>query len=155
MQQLNLWLVSDRIFTVSDEFGDNLLTDNDAFKIEQHPLYGISQNLVSEAKAKYKAAKVGSLPKFNLQGGLQKVNGNSGFYSYQAGISIPFLSGTNRAKIRTAKVDKEIIETNLQFKRKEVQSRYLQAKENYKKWKATWEFYKDKVLIVTLSLIHI
>ena len=149
LQQLNLWLVSDRIFTVSDEFGDNLLTDNDAFKIEQHPLYSISQNLVSEAKAKYKAAKVGSLPKFNLQGGLQKVNGNSGFYSYQAGISIPFLSGTNRAKIRTAKVDKEIIETNLQFKRKEVQSRYLQAKENYKKWKATWEFYKDKVLIVT------
>jgi cobalt-zinc-cadmium resistance protein CzcA len=149
LQQLNLWLVSDRIFTVSDEFGDDLVTDNDTFKIEQHPLYSISQNLLSEAKAKYKAAKVGSLPKFNLQGGLQKVNGNSGFYSYQAGISIPFLSGTNKAKIRTAKVDKEIIETNLQFKRKEVQSRYLQAKENYKKWKATWEFYKDEVLIVT------
>ncbi|WP_299183375.1 CusA/CzcA family heavy metal efflux RND transporter [uncultured Aquimarina sp.] len=149
LQQLNLWLVSDELFTVSDKFNDNLEIDNHTFKIEKHPLYSISQNLVSEAEANFKAARANNLPKFNLQGGLQKINGNSGFYSYQAGISIPFLSGSNKAKIRTAKIDKEIVETNLQFKKQEVQSKYVQAKENYKKWKATWEFYKNEVLIVT------
>ncbi|MDV7187739.1 CusA/CzcA family heavy metal efflux RND transporter [Lutibacter sp. TH_r2] len=148
LQQLNLWLISEDFYTVSDELDVNLET-NETFQIEQHPLYSISQNKVSEAEANYKAAKTNNLPKFNLQGSNQKIDGNSGFYSYQAGISIPFLSGTNKAQIKTTKIDKEIAETNLQFKKREVQSKYVQAHENYKKWKATWEFYKDKVLIVT------
>ena len=33
-------------------------------------------------------------------------------------ISIPFLSGSNKAQIRTAKIDKEITEANVQFKQK-------------------------------------
>ncbi|SNR69273.1 CusA/CzcA family heavy metal efflux RND transporter [Lutibacter flavus] len=149
LQQLNLWLISEELYTVSDEFKASLDTDNNTFQIEQHPLYSISQNRVSEAEANFKAAKTNNLPKFNLQGGLLKVEGNSGFYSYQAGISIPFLSGTNKAQIKTTKIEKEIAETNLQFKKREVQSKYVQARENYKKWKATWEFYKNKVLVVT------
>ena len=149
LQQLNLWLFSDKLFTVSDDFNDNLKVYNDTVEIERHPLYSISENLLSEAEAKYKTAKNNNLPKFNLQGGIQKVDGNSGFYSYQAGISIPFLSGSNKVEIRTAKIDKEIVETNLQFKKQEVESRYIQSKENYKKWKSSWELYRDQVLPLT------
>lgn len=148
LQQLNLWLVSDEFYTVSNEF-EELETDKKVFNVETHPLYSFLQNKVNEAEANYKAAKADNLPKFNLQGGLQKVGGNSGFYSYQAGISIPFLSGTNKAQVRTAKIDKEIAATQLQFKKQEVQSQFLQAKENYSKWKTSWEFYKNEVLPVT------
>src|SRR5690606_12193721 len=98
LQQFNLWLVSEEIFTVSDEFEVAIDSDMETISIENHPLYSMSQNIVDEAEAKYKAAKADNLPKFNLQGGIQKVNGNSGFYTYQAGISIPFLSGTNKAQ---------------------------------------------------------
>ena len=111
-----------------------------------HPLYGISQLQVVEAEANYKAAKADNLPKFNLQGGLQKVNGNSGYVTYQAGVSIPFLSGTNKARIKTARIDKEIALVNSDFKKKEVVSKYTQSQENYQKWKTTWLFYKDEVL---------
>ena len=149
LQQFNLWLGSDEIFTVSDEFDVVMDIDIETFNIENHPLYSMSQNIVDEAEAKYKAAKADNLPKFNLQGGLQRVNGNSGFYTYQAGISIPFLSGSNKAQIRSAKIDREIAETNVEFNKKEVQSRLMQAKENYVKWKTTWEFYKDQVLPLT------
>ncbi|MCA0933910.1 CusA/CzcA family heavy metal efflux RND transporter [Lutimonas saemankumensis] len=148
LQQFNLWLASDEFFSVSDDYIDELETNNDTLRIEEHPLYTISQNLIDEAEANYKAARVKNVPKFNLQGGLQEVNGNSGFYTYQAGISIPFLSGTNKAQIRTARIDMEIAETSLLFKNQEVQSRFIQAKEKYKKWKVTWEFYKNEVLIV-------
>ena len=148
LQQFNLWLASDEFFAVSDDYIDELATNNDTLRIEEHPLYTISQNLIDEAEASYKAARVKNVPKFNLQGGLQEVNGNSGFYTYQAGISIPFLSGTNKAQIRTARIDREIAETSLLFKNQEVQSRFIQAKEKYKKWKVTWEFYKNEVLIV-------
>jgi cobalt-zinc-cadmium resistance protein CzcA len=148
LQQFNLWLVSDELFSVSDDYKDDLKINNDTLKIEEHPLYSISQNLIDEAEANYKAARLKNAPKFNLQGGLQEVIGNSGFYTYQAGISIPFLSGTNKAQIRTARIDREIAETSLLFKNKEVQSRFIQAKEKYNKWKVTWEFYKNEVLIV-------
>ena len=148
LQQFNLWLVSEELFSVSDDYKDELEINNDTLKIEEHPLYSISQNLIDEAEANYKAARVKNVPKFNLQGGLQEVNGNSGFYTYQAGLSIPFLSGTNKAQIRTARIDREIAETSLLFKNQEVQSRFIQAKEKYKKWKVTWEFYKNEVLIV-------
>ncbi|SDW48280.1 cobalt-zinc-cadmium resistance protein CzcA [Lutibacter oricola] len=149
LQQLNLWLVSDEIFTVSDEFDSAIDLNIEKFNIENHPLYSMSQNIVDEAAANYKVAKANNLPKFNLQGGLQKVEGISGFYSYQAGISIPFLSGTNKAQIRSTKIDKEIAEANVLFKKQEVQSKFVQAKENYIKWKNSWEFYKNQVLPLT------
>ncbi len=149
LQQLNLWLVSDVFYTVPDELEMVNKIDIDTFSLEAHPLYGISQIQVSEAEANYKAAKAKNLPKFNLQGGLQKVNGNSGFYTYQAGISIPFLSGSTKAQIRAAKIDTEIAQANVQFKQKEVQSKFMQAKENYQKWRTSWLFYKNEVLPLT------
>jgi cobalt-zinc-cadmium resistance protein CzcA len=148
-QQLNLWLVSEENYTVPDDLDIINEFEMEDFNVESHPLYSISQLQVAEAEANYKTAKAENLPKFNIQGGLQKVNGNSGFYTYQAGISIPFLSGTTKAQIRTAKIDKQIAEANVQFKRKEVQSQFMQAKENYQKWKSSWLFYKNEVLPLT------
>ena len=146
LQQLNLWLVSEKFYTVPDEFKTLNNINLTTFSVEAHPLYGVSQLKIAEAEANYKAAKAENSPKFNLQGGLQKVNGSSGYYTYQAGISIPFLSGTTRKQIRTAKFNKEIAEVNMLFKQKEVQSKFNQAKENYQKWKTSWLFYKDEVL---------
>ncbi|WP_242093142.1 CusA/CzcA family heavy metal efflux RND transporter [Aestuariivivens sediminicola] len=146
LQQLNLWLVSYTFYTVPGDFEINNDIDVDAFNLEEHPLYNIAQLQVTEAEATYKASRADNLPKLNLQGGLQNVNGNSGFYTYQAGVSIPFLSGTNKAKVKTAKIDKEIAETNIHFKKQEVQSKFIQSKENYQKWKTSWLFYKNEVL---------
>ncbi|WP_142785874.1 CusA/CzcA family heavy metal efflux RND transporter [Changchengzhania lutea] len=146
LQQLNLWLVSDTFYTIPNAIEMTNEMDMDAFILETHPLYNIAQLEVKEAEATYKAAKADNLPKLNLQGGLQNANGNSGFYTYQAGISIPFLSGTTKAKIKTAKIDTEIAKTNIQFKKQDLQSQFIQSKENYKKWKNSWLFYKNEVL---------
>ncbi|MEW7278721.1 CusA/CzcA family heavy metal efflux RND transporter [Aquimarina sp. 2201CG1-2-11] len=145
LEQLNLWLLSDVYYTVSNDDQVTLTTMEDT-TIETHPEFTLTQNLVEEAKANYKAAKATNLPKFNLQGGLQKVNGTTGFYTYQAGISLPFLSGDNRAKIKTARINKEIAVSNIEYQQQEIQSRYSQAKEHYKKWETSWDFYNTKVL---------
>jgi len=149
LQQLNLWLVSDEFYNVPDELDITNEIDINDFNAKEHPLYNLAQIQIDEAEANYKVAKAENLPKFNLQGGLQNVNGNSGFYTYQAGISIPFLSGTTKANIRTAKIDKQIAETNIQFRQNEVESKFIQAKENYLKWKTSWLFYKEQVLPLT------
>ncbi|MFV0540532.1 MAG: CusA/CzcA family heavy metal efflux RND transporter [Aestuariibaculum sp.] len=150
LQQFNLWLLSDDLYTVSNNFEADLeqnlqLNEN----IENHPAYTMVQNKILEAEANYKTAKASNLPKLNLQGGLQKVQGNTGFYSYQAGISIPFLSGENRSKIKTAKIDKQIANNEAYFKLKEVQFKFLQAKKNYNKWKIIWQTYKTETLALT------
>ncbi|MDX6747366.1 CusA/CzcA family heavy metal efflux RND transporter [Polaribacter sp. PL03] len=149
LQQLNLWLVSDEFYNVPDELDITNEIDINDFNAKEHPLYNLAQIQIDEAEANYKVAKAENLPKFNLQGGLQNVNGNSGFYTYQAGISIPFLSGTTKANIRTAKIDKQIAETNIQFRQNEVESKFIQARENYLKWKTSWLFYKEQVLPLT------
>jgi cobalt-zinc-cadmium resistance protein CzcA len=149
IQQLNLWLFDDEIYTVSEELENIATIETDSLSTNEHPMVTVSENQLNVAEAELRAAKADNLPKLNLQGGLQKVNGDSGFYTYQAGISIPFLSGSNKARIKSAKIDNAIAESNLLFKKQELQSQYAQAKENYLKWKLSWEFYKTQVLPLT------
>ncbi|MDX1351118.1 MAG: efflux RND transporter permease subunit, partial [Putridiphycobacter sp.] len=149
IQQLNLWLFDDEIYTVSEELENIATIETDSLSTNEHPMVTVSENQLNVAEAELRAAKADNLPKLNLQGGLQKVNGDSGFYTYQAGISIPFLSGSNKARIKSAKIDNAIAESNLLFKKQELQSQYAQAKENYLKWKLSWEFYETQVLPLT------
>ena len=149
IQQLNIWLFEDKTFTVTDELDAIVSLETNSFSLNEHPIVAISKDQLSVAEAEFKAAKADNLPKFNFQGGLQKVNGNSGFYTYQAGVSIPFLSGSNKARVKSAKIDNAIAESNLLFKKQELQSKYAQAKENYLKWKTSWEFYEAQVLPLT------
>ncbi|CAM1340482.1 CusA/CzcA family heavy metal efflux RND transporter [Tenacibaculum amylolyticum] len=149
LQEFNLLLFTDELFTVSDKIQIPSGIIENKLVIEGTPLFKVSQHKKNVAEANYKALKVGMLPKLNLQGSMQNVNGNAGFYSYQIGVSIPFLSGNQRAKIKTAKIDKEIAQTDVAFHKKEIKTRFKQAIENYKKWKRSWEFYQNEVLPLT------
>lgn len=149
LQRLNLLLFADTFYTVSDKLDDVPILKTEQLATVGHPELTIAEVRAKAAEAEYKAAKADNWPKFNLQGGLQKVDGSSGFYSYQAGISIPFLSGTNKARVKMAKIDKEIAQTNILLKKQEVQSELIQAIENYNKWKASWNFYSTQVLPLT------
>ena len=91
------------------------------------------------------------MPKFNLQGGLQRVNGNSGFYTYQAGITVPLFSGPVRSRAKAAKLDAQIAETDAAYKQSELQSQYTQAMQNYVRWRDTWFFYKTEALPLAID----
>ncbi|MDO6519181.1 CusA/CzcA family heavy metal efflux RND transporter [Zobellia uliginosa] len=150
LQRLNLWLASETYYSVSDVLDDKvdgvfeLLPD-----LKDHPEYQLSQKRIDEVEADYKVAQAELLPKFNLQGGLQKVNGEDGFYSYQAGISVPFFSGAARSRKQSAKINKEMAKTKADFERKQLSSEYHQALTAYEKWKTSWFFYRDKALPLT------
>lgn len=154
LEKLNLWLVlptgeagSDTYYSVPGMLDENeiivLGMDTD---LGNHPELQLSQKRFSEAKANYDAARADLLPDFNLQGGLQKVNGDSGFYSYQAGISLPLFSGTERSQAKAAKIDNEIAKANADFTQRQLQSEYRQAVQAYQKWRTSWQFYRDKAL---------
>jgi len=147
LQKLNLWLVSDTYYSVPETLEGSevaiLEIDTD---LGNHPELQLSQKRINEAEANYDAARSDLMPNFNLQGGLQRVNGNNGFYSYQAGISIPLFSGTIRSQAKAAKINSEIARANADFAQRQLQSEYQQAIQAYQKWEGSWAFYSDKAL---------
>ncbi|MFV8281093.1 CusA/CzcA family heavy metal efflux RND transporter [Christiangramia marina] len=147
LQKLNLWLVSDTYYSVPETLEGSevaiLGMDTDFGK---HPELQLSLKRINEAEANYEAARSDLMPNFNLQGGLQRVNGNNGFYSYQAGISIPLFSGVVRSQAKASKIDNEIARANADFTKRQLQSEYQQAIQAYQKWESSWAFYSDKAL---------
>ncbi|MAD98858.1 MAG: CusA/CzcA family heavy metal efflux RND transporter [Flavobacteriaceae bacterium] len=147
LQKLNLWLVSDIYYTVPDSLDESEVAVLGLPEgIETHPELELSQKRIDEAQASYQAERSDLLPNLNLQGGLQRVNGSSGFYTYQAGISLPLFSGTERSQAKAAKIQSEIAKANAAFVKRQLQSEYRQAVQAYQKWEASWQFYKDKAL---------
>ena len=147
LQRLNLWLVSETVYSVPDELNESGLTVLETdFHLEEHPGLMLSQLRLSETEAELNAARADLLPKLNLQGGLQKVNGDSGFYTYQAGVSVPLFSGPERGRKKAAKLEREIAETNTAFKEKQLRSEYAQALRTYEKWRSSWRFYRDEAI---------
>tara|TARA_R110002020_G_scaffold419084_2_gene628314 strand:+ start:2 stop:2479 length:2478 start_codon:yes stop_codon:yes gene_type:complete len=146
LQGLNLWLVSETFFTVTDVLNEEAFSTFEGKDLTNHPEYKFAQKEIQEAEANYDLARAELLPKFNLQAGLQEVNGNSGFYTYQAGISIPLLSGPSLAKKKAAKLDTEIAQENSSFKMRQIKSEYNQAQQEFQKWKISWHFYSDEAL---------
>ncbi|WP_405251189.1 CusA/CzcA family heavy metal efflux RND transporter [Dokdonia sp. Asnod3-C12] len=152
LQKLNLWLTPETMYTVTNdlEVAEISILDADD-TLDEHPDLLLSRKLIDEAQASYDAARANLLPKFNLQGGLQRVNGDSSFYTYQAGISIPLFSGPDRSRAKTAKLDTQIAETNATFKQRELQSQFIQARQNFTKWRDTWFFYKIEALPLAID----
>ncbi len=147
LQKLNLWLVSDTYYSVPDRLDESELAISAlGTDVSTHPELELSQTRMAEAKAMYDAARSDLLPNLNVQGGLQKVNGNNGFYSYQAGISLPLFSGLERSRAKAAKIDGEIAKANAGFTQRQLQSEYRQAVIAYQKWEASWHFYRYKAL---------
>ncbi|AVR44610.1 CusA/CzcA family heavy metal efflux RND transporter [Christiangramia fulva] len=147
IRKLNLWL-GDENYTVPGNFNANRLaaTEIPAENLSEHPLLKKSEKKVDVAAAQFKAEKADFLPNFNLQYGIQEVNGSNGFYSYQAGISIPILSGKAYAEAKSAKIEREMAEENLRFRKEQVSTEYESALQQYQKWKSSWEFYRDEVV---------
>ncbi len=148
LQKLNLWLGGDQLYSVAGqpnaEISAEELLQNELS--EAHPQLQISNQRIAVAAAQYSAEKADFLPDFNVQYGFQEVNGGSGFYSYQAGISIPLLSGSEYADAKVAKIAREMAVQEAEFEKKQLETAFLTALEAYEKWKSSWEFYRDEVL---------
>ncbi|UAB85046.1 CusA/CzcA family heavy metal efflux RND transporter [Zunongwangia sp. SCSIO 43204] len=146
VQQLNLWLGNGN-YTVPETIELGLVPDkNFLHELRKHPLLDVSESKMEVSDAKLRAERADFLPSFNIQYGIQEVNGNDGFYSYQAGISIPVFSGREHAEAKSAKIERAIAEEEFQFRKDQLKSEYRMAINQYKKWKSSWNFYRNQVV---------
>ena len=146
IQKLNLWL-GDRIYDVPAEMKLGLIPDENFQKeLETHPALEVSENKLNVVNAKFRTERADFLPSFNLQYGIQEVNEMDGFYSYQAGISIPVFSGREHAEAKSARIEREIAEEEYHFRKEQLDTEYRSALQQYEKWRSSWMFYRDEVL---------
>lgn len=147
IQKLNLWLGGDNMYTVSQELSEDMLLPSSlTVNMNDHPEILLSRKRIKEAQANYKAKRADLLPKFNIQGGLQQINGTNGFYNYQAGISVPLFSGSKKSRAKASKIDHQIAQTHADFTEQQLQSEYQQALQSYQKWQEVWLLYNEASL---------
>jgi heavy metal efflux system protein len=148
LQQLNLWLVNDTLFTVPDIPADQLDSPLDfvADSLDSHPALNVSKQQVNVADAAIKERHSQFLPKLNLQYSRQEIAGQSGFHQFQAGVQIPLFFGPELGRSQSAKIQRTIAAQNLQQKQLELNAAYQNIREQYVKWLNSWQYYRDIAL---------
>jgi cobalt-zinc-cadmium resistance protein CzcA len=77
---------------------------------------------------------------------VQEVSGESGFYQYQLGVNIPLFFNSDKGKVQSAKINREIAEQRKTQTTIQLKSEYAQAQQNYLKWKEAWNYYEKEAL---------
>lgn len=146
LYRLNLWLVSDTFYAVSPEKGNWLNPKLGGDSLVNHPLLQVAHRQVQVANAERKSANAAFLPQLNAQYGLQEISGQSGFYQYQLGISIPLFFMQQQGRAQAAKIGQKIAEQEYLQMQYEVDANYQALLQEYNKWLASWQFYENEAL---------
>ena len=148
LQRLNLWLVSDTLYTVPDVPSEQLtvILNYDLDSLSTHPLLNVYQQQIKVADARIKERRSEFLPKLQGQYGWQKVGGQTGFYTYQIGIQIPLFFGPELGGTQEAKIQREITTENLRQNQLQLNAECQSMREEYLKWRNSWIYYRDQAL---------
>ncbi len=148
LHRLNLWFVTDTVFTVPDipanqlESPLNLISDS----IDAHPVLNVSKQKVSVAEAAIKERRSQFLPKLSLQYGKQEISGLPGLHQFQVGIEVPLFFAPELGRSQAAKIEHTIANQNLQQSQLELAAAYQNIREQYIKWLNSWQYYRDTAL---------
>ena len=152
LYQLNLWLVSDTLYTVmavpenSAEEAPWLAPIDLPDSVSQHPRLQLAQQQIAVAEADRKVASMGYLPQLNAQYGVQEIAGEAGFYQFQLGISVPLFFPAQQGRLQAARVEQQITEQQYEQAQLEFRANYQSLRQQYRKWLASWQFYQEEAL---------
>ncbi len=90
--------------------------------------------------------KANFLPKLNLGYKLQSVGGNSGFYGWEAGVSLPLVFFSQSGKNKAAQFDFQIANKEYERKNLEIQSGFKQQLSRYNTLKQVLDYFQQEAL---------
>ena len=90
------------------------------------PLLNYYSTGIDVAELAWKTEKSNILPKFNLGYKVQAIDGNSGFYGWEAGISVPLVFFSQSGKNKASKIDFQIAGQQYEQKQLELYAGYNQ-----------------------------
>ncbi len=104
-----------------------------------------SQN-TEVAMRQWNVEKSNLLPKFNMEYKLQSVDGNSGFYAWQIGMSFPLVFFSQTGKNKAMKLEYNKSDALYRQKELEINTLYKQLLKQYQTLQKVLEYYKNEAL---------
>ena len=148
LQLLNRYLLIDKSFNIAENNIDNSVFDvskiNDS--LSTTALLSLYSAQTDIARNRWKTQKAAFLPKLNVEYANQKVDGISGFYAWQVGVSVPLLFFAQSGKAKAAHIDYNIAEKQFEQKKLEISARYKQLLSRYLILKDVLDYYKKEAL---------
>ncbi|WP_430971577.1 CusA/CzcA family heavy metal efflux RND transporter [Sunxiuqinia rutila] len=118
------------------------------------PLLNYYRKQLDVSDAEWKAEKANFLPKLDLGYSRQSVDGTSGFYGWEAGISVPLLFFSQSGKTKAARINYQI--TGQEYKQRELElnASYKELLSRYKVMSEVLEYYKSEALPLAAEQIE-
>ncbi|MBK9636710.1 MAG: CusA/CzcA family heavy metal efflux RND transporter [Bacteroidetes bacterium] len=152
---LNHWLQSDSSFTVSEEHFEKITLL--AYDSSSHPalLYLENAKKLSNHTASLEKQKL--LPDINASvfQGTNQGAGTQSYSGFQVGIGIPLWFGSQRSKIKAAKTEKIIIETESENLKIQLLTKYNALRSDIRKFEEGIYYYQTKgSKLATETIFH-
>lgn len=144
--KFNKWLPNEEMYIPNADSEIKLL-DKVQFEMNSsHPyLEYYKQNIaVSESQLDMSYSQL--YPKLSGNYAIQSIQGQSGFYSYQIGISFPLIFNSVSGDIGAAEQDYMIAEQILEMKEMEFETNYKTQVLEFKKWESSFNYYEDEAM---------
>ena len=148
LQILNQYLVLPEQFDVDLEAINNNLyiVDNSDDTLQYSPELKLMETTKQVAESQWKAQRSGYLPKIDLGYSKQAVDGTSGYYGWQVGVSVPLVFNTQHGKTKAAKLDMLISENQYEQRKLELNAQYNQMMSRYLILKDIINYYETEAL---------
>ncbi len=149
LQLLNQYLMySDgvEIANTGQDWEETVHTTFSTDSLNGVPLLNYYRQQLDVSEAEWKAEKANYLPKLDLGYSRQSVDGTSGFYGWEAGISVPLLFFSQSGKTKAARIDYEITGEEYKLRELELNASYKELLSRYRVMSEVLEYYKNEAL---------
>lgn len=145
---LNRWVTMPDTFQVASlqETDITLAAIADTAQLGNTPLLESFRQEIQVQQARLRSEKADLLPEISAQYGWQKIGAQSGFNSWQVGISIPLWFGPQKGEIQAARIQGAIAEKRLTEESLRLQSEYRQLLQQLQKTARTLDYYQSQGL---------
>jgi cobalt-zinc-cadmium resistance protein CzcA len=110
------------------------------------PLLNYYRQQLEVSEAEWQVEKSNYLPKLDLGYARQSVDGTSGFYAWEAGISIPLIFFSQKGKTKAARINYEIAGQEYKQRALELNASYKELLSRYRVMGEVLEYYKNEAL---------
>ena len=153
LQGLSRFLATDTLFTVDESLAGvpqlSAPRSNGIMALDLHPSLQLADRQIKLAQAQQKVTKADFLPKFFVGYGSQKIGSRSGYYSWEAGMSLPLFSwGAESARNRSAAKKTEIARANFDQQRLDFLSEQKVLQIQTDKWLRSLDYYRRSALLL-------
>ncbi|RNL93449.1 CusA/CzcA family heavy metal efflux RND transporter [Sinomicrobium pectinilyticum] len=157
LNTLNRWILKENPFEVKDAtalFMEQAgVRETWEKRVKEHPVIQLAQLETETQKSLWRTEKAGFLPKLNASYGWQEIAGQSGFYSWNLGISVPLFFWNRNAEVKAAKVQVAIAKEQLAQQQIDLQTRVSTLLNDYDKLSAMVKLYREQLLPLALEQV--